>query len=182
MSDSRLKHGPGLELVDAFASRAARQIGRREMLRTLGKVGLTVGLSLGFLGTRFAPRARAMGSCTGGACGPSPLCPNADKVCAAGGAAGFCKVSLESTTGRVYGTFTCDTVGGCWTEPSSGTYGCACKNPGKWKCCDCCHKRAGGSLCSGSDCDTTSLNACICRKKLQPAGCNANEILEVITA
>ena len=49
-------------------------VGRRKFLRGLGIFGLMSGLMLAGLTFRFAGPANAVGSCAGGACGPSPLC------------------------------------------------------------------------------------------------------------
>jgi hypothetical protein len=147
----RLRREVAANFTHTAAASIATKIPRRTFVRRLGQAGLGLGLSLGALGLESTSPAGASGSCSGGACGPSPLCPYTD-------------CSLDHCYGshaqvRSYNTFTCQGGNNCWGE----AWKCCCKNPGAYSCCDCCASDAGGSNCT-TGC-RSGYKACICRRK-----------------
>jgi hypothetical protein len=143
--------------VAGLARAVASGVSRRTFLRRAGEAGLAAGLTLSWIGV-LAEKAGAAGSCSGGACGPSPPC---DYVVITG----LCLQPADpAIKGRNYNTYQCASSGaegGSWTE----SYGSSCASPGSWRCRDCAEKNSGtGHLVSG--CGSGTWRACIRRKKL----------------
>ena len=136
------------QVVERMHPAVAAAISRRSALKRLAALGAGVGLSISGLGLGSKNIAGAWGSCTGGACGPSPLCP------------GSCQQN------RPYNQFYCGSGANCWEEYwSCGA--CYMGTPGYWMCCDQCATNVWVQFCSSCP---GSYYACICR--WQSGSCN----------
>lgn len=144
------------------ADSAARHVSRRDFLKRVGQVGLVVGLGTVRVLWGPVPRAEAAHcnhygqSSSGGACGPSEICPNlsctAEKQCkTAHTCSQGCGVRRQPHT---QGTCGSDSASNCWTECCSGT---------TWRCCDCCTcQTLNEDACMS--CTGCTKRKCICRK------------------
>ena len=146
-----------LVFVEQLPSAAVGYISRRRFLRGLGALGLASGLAIAGLSLRLVGTAHAIGTCSGGACGPSPLCKSSN--CSG-------STCTHLALNRPYGKGYCGTGSNYWSE----TWACNCASPGTWRCGDCCEYNGAGSLCA--DCGQFMWK-CICRRRMSSECPNA---------
>lgn len=143
--------GTAFRGFDTTVASVAGRISRRRFVQGAAGLGLATGLGVGGFTAWLSTPAQAMGTCAGGACGPSPLCSD----CFGFDTAGCGANSKCHGVNRQYNQFYCGNAN-CWVE----SWPCNCYEGGTWSCCDCCSDCGSGTLCSSC---TGTLYACICR-------------------